>query len=58
MAATFEEVIGDPDKIEDTRVMDGYILRQEIFRSVALATKLTITYNNAGAVTNTLCEDI
>lgn len=58
MAATYDEVINARDIEELPRVMDGNILRQEIYQSASLATKLTITYDDAGRTVRRDLEDI
>ena len=58
MAATFEEFTAATDTEELSREMDGNILRKEFYQSAALATKLTITYNDAGKMVERLLEDI
>lgn len=58
MAATLPEFLAATDKVEQTRVMDGNFLRQEIFTSASLSTKLTITYDNNGRPVSEVLEDI
>ena len=58
MAATLEDMTVASDLEEKPRVMDGHILRQEIFESVSLATRLTTTYEDSGRVASQVLEDI
>jgi hypothetical protein len=50
MVATRDQVLAAGDLTEGTRVFDGNILRSEVFSSVSLSTKLTITYLDSGEV--------
>ena len=57
MAAEANEVFAASDMVEEPRVMDGYILRKEIFSSASLSTRVTITYLDSGAVASMIAED-
>lgn len=58
MAATVQQMLEAQDLVEEPRVMDGYVLRQEKFSSLSLSTRLVITYDNSGMVVSKTTEDV
>lgn len=58
MAATVDEMLVVQDAVEQPRVMDGNILREESWTSVSLATKMTFVYKDDGSFLEQRTEDI